>query len=104
MKKVRLIGDHSSYHCGSAAAFSALRAACLKSGALVGSGEDFDILVVNGEGSMHHDSVSCLRKLTEIETALNDGKLVELVNTVWQSNSKRSSEILRACRVTVREA
>ncbi len=101
---IRLIGDHSDYHCGSAAAFQAISQACRHAGRLVGDAEDFDILVVNGEGSMHHDSPSCLKKLAEVESAAKAGKRVFLINTVWQCNSQGSAEILRHCeQVVVRE-
>lgn len=104
MQKIRLLGDHSAYHCGSAAAFQAISAACRKAGSLVEHDEVFDILVVNGEGSMHHDSVTCRKKLLEIELALDAGKAVYLMNTVWQDNSPEAARILDRCeRVTVRE-
>lgn len=104
MVRVRLIGDHSAYHCGSAAAFSALSAACLRTGRVVGEGSPYDVLVVNGEGSMHHDSVTCRKKLCEIQSALESGKQVYVTNTVWQANAPEAADILKQCdRVTVRE-
>lgn len=104
MFRVRIAGDHSAYHCGSAAAFKSIAAACSRAGTLVAADEDYDVLVVNGEGSMHHDSVTCRKKLREIRSALDEGKQVHLINTVWQSNSAESAEILKECAtVSVRE-
>ena len=102
--RIRLVGEHSAYHCGSAAAYQALTAACVVSGRIVGDDEDFDILVVNGEGSMHHDSSSCRKKLLEMKAALDAGKRVHLVNTVWQDNAPEAAEVLSRCEsITARE-
>ncbi len=104
MLSIRLSGDHSAYHCGSAAAFQAISAACARAGRVVGPDDDYDVLVVNGEGSMHHDSVSCRKKLQEIRAALDDGRRVQLINTVWQANSPEAADILNRCeRVVARE-
>lgn len=101
--KIRLIGDHSAYHCGSAAAWQAISAACQRVGDIV-EGDDFDILVVNGEGAMHHDSRTFRKKLAEIDAATASGKKAYLMNTVWQANPTEAAEVLRRCeRITVRE-
>jgi len=102
--RIRLGGDHSAYHCGSAAAFRAIRAAAERAGRVVGEGEDFDLFIMNGEGSMHHDSIGFAKKMTEIKEAIEQGKRVVLANTVWQDNPPEAAEILRRCeRITVRE-
>lgn len=102
--RIRLVGDHSAYHCGSAAAFGSIRAACLKAGRIVPEGDDYDILVVNGEGSMHHDSMTCRKKLSEIRIAKELGKRVQLINTVWHDNSSDLTAVLGTCeRVVTRE-
>lgn len=101
--KIRLTGDHSAYHCGSAAAFEAISAEAARHGQIV-DGEEYDLLVVNGEGSMHHDSEGCRRKMAEIGAALNAGRRVMLVNTVWQDNPKQYAELLTQCdQVVARE-
>lgn len=95
--RIRLIGDHSAYHCGSAAAFETILASCRKAGRVVLEGEEYDILIVNGEGSMHHDSPTCRKKLSEIKAAGDLGKRVQLINTVWQGNAPSSADVLACC-------
>ncbi|GGA75478.1 hypothetical protein GCM10011521_12040 [Arenimonas soli] len=103
--RVRIIGDHSAYHCGSAAAFEAILASCRKFGHITPNEDSYEILVVNGEGSMHHDSTSFRKKMAEIRRAIDTGKKVYLVNTVWQENPSEHADLLRRCeRVTVRES
>ncbi len=104
MFRISLIGDHSSYHCGSEAAFSIIRMEITRHGRIVRKGEDFDLLVVNGEGSMHHDSISFINKMSVIKAALEAGKRVMLVNSVWQDNSQEYADLVGQCeRVVVRE-
>lgn len=104
MTRIRLLGDHSKYHCGSAAAFRAIRAQVERYGKVVGKHDDFELLVVNGEGSMHHDSSGCRKKMAAIEEALRSGKRAMLINSVWQANDQAYADILKRCeRVVVRE-
>jgi len=101
--KIRLIGDHSSYHCGSAAAFSVIRREVLRHGDIV-EGGSFDLLIVNGEGSMHHGSNGFRRKMKSISQAIDKGKEVALINTVWQANPPEVRNYLEVCRqLVVRE-
>lgn len=67
-------------------------------------GDDYDILVINGEGSMHHDSMTCRKKISEIKAAKELGKRVQLINTVWDENSPELAAVLQGCeRVVTRE-
>lgn len=103
--KIRVTGNHSSYHCGSAAAFQAICAEVRRHGRMVDVGnDDYDLLVVNGEGSMHHDSKSCRDKMSQIQSALNTGRRAVLINTVWQDNPRKYAELLDRCdQVVARE-
>ena len=103
--RILLTGDHSDYHCGSAAAFRAIYDEARSHGRIVdGEADDYDLLVVNGEGSMHHDSRSCRSKMKQIRRALVDGRQVALVNSVWQDNPTEYAEVLKqCCSVVVRE-
>lgn len=102
--RILLQGDHSRYHCGSAAAFNAIRSEAARHGKIVKKGQEYDLLVVNGEGTMHHESSGFRKKMAEIESALASDKRVMLVNSVWQDNPQRYADILRRCeRVVVRE-
>lgn len=102
--RIRLSGDHSTYHCGSAAAFSVIVKEVSRYGQLVGETEDYDLLVVNGEGSMHHSSGGFVKKMNQIEGALERNKRVMLINTVWQDNPQQAADVLLGCeKVIVRE-
>ena len=82
---------------------SALRAA-LPSSATLTEDDDFDILVMNGEGSMHHDSGPCRIKMRELSDALKRGRKAFLVNSVWQENSVKLNTVLeRLDRIVLRE-
>jgi len=95
--KVRIEGDHSSYHCGSAAVFRTLIKSVKDAGGILTNSDNYDLLIVNGEGSMHHDSNGMIKKLRIIENAISNNKRVFLVNTVWQQNSQKYADILHGC-------
>lgn len=94
-RRFRIVGDHSDLHAGCAAVANALHRALSDVGSVVAEGDDFDVLIVNGEGSMHHDSPNCMSKMREIEFAQELGKATFLVNTVWQQNGNFHDRILR---------
>ncbi|HET6161768.1 MAG TPA: polysaccharide pyruvyl transferase family protein [Dongiaceae bacterium] len=103
MLRIRLAGDHSSYHCGSAAVVQTIAAELRRHGEIV-TGEEFDLLVVNGEGSMHHGGQAFRDKMQLIETAQRAGRPAFLINTVWQDNPHDFDSALARCRqVVVRE-
>jgi hypothetical protein len=87
MTRAKLVGDHSSYHCGAAAVWQVLSDWAERQGLeRARGGEDFDVIIVNGEGSMHHGRPTFHRKMRDLEAAVAEGKRAYLVNTVWQSN------------------
>lgn len=103
MSRIRLEGDHSVYHCGSAAAFSSLRQSLSREGTLV-EDDSYDVLYVNGEGSMHHGSPVFARKMMLLQQAIDAGRPAHLVNSVWQENDGRFDVALKALTsVCVRE-
>ena len=108
--KVRVLGDHSDYHCGSWAAIESIRQNCLRSGyRLAGRYEPFDILVVNGEGSMHGSRSArrnvFVKKMEVLKRATDAGIPAYLVNTVWQNNVSTYDAVLRKLSgIQVREA
>ncbi len=104
MLRIHATGDHSNYHCGSKAAWNVISAEAARHGRLVTAKDEFDLLVVNGEGSMHHNSRGFRKKMDQIERALEQNRRVMLVNTVWQDNPQRDADVLKRCeRVVVRE-
>jgi hypothetical protein len=68
MMRLRLAGDHSSYHCGSAAVVQTIAT------------------MVNGEGSMHHGGGAFVDKTRLIKAAVAAGRPAHLINSVWQDN------------------
>lgn len=103
MLRIMLGGDHSSYHCGSAAAVQTIAAELRRRGEIVTAG-NFDVLVVNGEGSMHHGGEAFVEKMRLIEAAIAAGRPTFLINSVWQGNPHDFDSALAQCRqVVVRE-
>lgn len=103
--RVRAVGDHSVYHGGCRAVWEVLtNALSANGGRIVGDDSDYDVLVVNGEGNMHHGSAGCRRKIAAIEAALREGRAAYLVNTVWQENPPDFDDLLKRCAsISVRE-
>jgi hypothetical protein len=92
-KRVRFIGDHRRYHCGSASVSEYIRHSLAEHGFTL-SNDDYDIMLVNGEGSMCLGCPPFHAKMQHIKTALNQGKRVHLVNTVWQQNPYHYDDLL----------
>jgi len=102
-KLVKFIGDHSGLHCGCQAVVQVFHEEIAKIGQIT-EGEEYDILIVNGEGSMHHNSGDFRMKAEAIRAGIDQGAKVYLLNTVWQMNDRRLDDILpRLTAVTVRD-
>ncbi len=91
--RLRLIGDHSDYHCGCQAVMNYLTALMKRYGVLV-EDDSYDILVANGEGSMHRNRRNHIQKMEALRAALDAGKRAMLINTVWQENDARFDDVL----------
>lgn len=101
--KIKIIGDHSNYHCGSSAVMSYLKSYVQRK-AIIVNDDSYDLLIVNGEGSMHHDSQAHTKKMEALEAAIKSGRRGMLINSVWESNSGRFDSTLRDLSlITVRE-
>ena len=101
--RIKFLGDHGKYHCGSAAVSDYLKRKIRDQGVLV-NGDDYDVLLVNGEGTMHHDSYGMVKTMQMMEKSLDSGHKVLLVNTVWQANSNDYDHVLkRLHQIVVRE-
>lgn len=94
--RLRVLGDHSQEHCGCQAVMDVLNGYLLRHGEIVEDGEEYDTLVVNGEGSMHHDRRNCMVKMEAIADAQRANRRTFLVNTVWDRNSAALTPILQA--------
>lgn len=101
--RYKLIGDHSRGQCSGVAVADYIRSQ-LKSAGTLTLDDDYDVLVVNGQGSMHHEAQHCRAKLRAIRAGLEAGRRVWLVNSVWHGNRAESAEVLRRVeRIVVRE-
>lgn len=94
--RIRLEGNHSDYHCGSQAVAAFLTSSLSLVGDLVGDSCVYDVLVMNGEGSMHHGSRAFRRKMTVLREAIQEGRRAFLVNSVWQENPSDFDDVLNA--------
>jgi hypothetical protein len=94
-KKILFVGNHSAYHCGGEAVVNYLRKEIGTVGDLVEEGDDYDVLIVNGEGSMHHDGPTFQKKMAALEKSVQSGRKTFLVNSVWQANSNEHDPLLR---------
>lgn len=65
---------------------------------------NFDLIILNGEGSCHDDSKKIISYLEYMNAASDAGIKTMLVNSVWQYNSKSTTELLKKINyVSVRE-
>ena len=92
--KFKILGDHSKYHCGSNAVSKVIRNLIPKNSIWIEGDEEYDALIVNGEGSMHHSSPAFHQKMKAIEKAQQEGKKTFLINTVWEKNPNNYDKIL----------
>ena len=64
LPRLCIVGDHSKFHAGCKAVMQTLwRLASEKGWRIVKEGEDYEALLVNGEGSMHDGSKQFHRKM-----------------------------------------
>jgi len=66
--------------------------------------EDVDVVIINGEGTCHHDAPDALRCFEGARRASEHHKPVVLLNTVWQDNSVLNGALGWLDRVFVRES
>lgn len=105
MNKFKIIGDHSKEHCGCAAVMDSIKNIIKKNHEIHNEQNDnYDCLLVNGEGSLHHGSKNFITKMEAIKQSINKGKKVYLINTVWQNNPSLYNDILKKIKtIIVRE-
>lgn len=103
--RVRILGNHSHLHCGCKAVVDSLEeAAKNRNWEIVKSNRPYDILIVNGEGSMHDTQRTFLKKMSVLQKAVDNKIPAYLLNTVWQNNSNNFDHTLKnLAGITVRE-
>ena len=65
---------------------------------------EYDLLLINGEGTMHHDRPKALALGRAATTAARLGKCVVLANTVWQANDELNKCLRHVDLVFCRES
>ena len=64
----------------------------------------YDRVILNGEGTMHHGSSRALQYLVALRTAQRQGVKTYIINSVWQDMPDKYNNVLQNCDgVTVRE-
>lgn len=64
----------------------------------------FDRVILNGEGTLHHNANAARRLLIALRLAQRAGCDTQLINTVWQEMPNKFDDVLKGCsRVQVRE-
>lgn len=110
-----VLNNHSKYHSGCNAVIDVLHSDLLDNGYTVISSTDRDcdtelfnsaeLVIVNGEGTMHSNRREPLELLEILCVAKESGKKTALINTVWQNMdiSDRAIDVLKNSYISVRE-
>lgn len=105
LPRLCVAGDTSGYHGGCDAVMRTLRRLAVAKGwQVVPEGADYDALLVNGEGNMHHGSKRFHHKMRLLAEAVAASRPAFLVNSVWQDNPPDYDDLLpRLSGLFVRE-
>lgn len=96
MKKILFINDASDYHCGSALTCKILvnlikNYNCsvdrFKTGSYPNDIKEYDLVIINGEGSFHHNNFNAKNIYSFAKRVKDNNKKVCLINTVIQNIS-----------------
>ena len=99
MGKTLLLNDTTHYHHGCAKVietFSYDRSVANNNPVDVNF-SDYSTVILNGEGTMHHNQSKALKFLQALADAFEAGCDIQLVNTVWQDMTNDYDEILSEC-------
>ena len=87
MTRTTLINDCSHYHVGSRVVADQIRNQIAKWG-MIETGPDLaELVIVNGEGSLHHDSPHS-RRIERAIAATPEAARVVLINATWQAQTR----------------
>lgn len=105
--KVAVYNDTSNYHKGCVEVMNVLYKDLYQMGVeMTENFGDADVIVINGEGSMHHSQGRCKTMIEVLERGVNHGKKVFLINTVFQENDfiqPKHVEAMKKAFISVRE-
>lgn len=108
---VLLLNDTSSYHCGCKEVVKYLLDKYKGTDTIITGGRidninwrSYDLVILNGEGTLHHNRPNAFKFLTALRSAQSAGCRTIIVNTVWQEMSHDFDDVLQRCEtITVRE-
>jgi hypothetical protein len=78
-------GDHRRSHCGSRAVSQYIKHIIINSGHTITCTKNAEVVLINGEGTIHDDKPAAIAKLQFGVNLKKTGRKVFLINTVWQN-------------------
>lgn len=107
MAKVLLLNNTENYHSGCRAVIDFYRRQFRNHDLILSSPvtnfDEFDVVIVNGEGTMHHNAESAAQLLDQLVSAKKAGCRTMLTNTVWQDNDTLLDRLVSIDYISVRE-
>lgn len=107
MAKVLLLNNTENYHSGCKAVIDFYRKQFCQHELSFHNSQtefkDFDVVIVNGEGTMHHNAKAADHLLDQLIEAKHYGCRTLLVNTVWQHNPDFIDKLSHVDYISVRD-
>ena len=109
MTKILLLNDTSKYHNGCVKVVEQIKDMIPVHRSLKRCPDEeilkYDYVVLNGEGTMHHDAREAINFMKNLEFAQSKGIRTAIINSVWQDvNAKWIANVLHNCEyISVRE-
>ena len=106
MGKTLLLNDTTHYHHGCAKVMETYSFDCsiATNRAVDVDFSEYSTVILNGEGTMHHNQSKAIKFLQALKDAYHSGCNIQLVNTVWQDMTNDYDEVLAKCsKIEVRD-
>tara|TARA_B100000497_G_C7665595_1_gene401271 strand:- start:545 stop:1303 length:759 start_codon:yes stop_codon:yes gene_type:complete len=99
MSKTLLLNDSTHYHHGCAKVIETFTFdhSIATNGSINVNFSDYSTVILNGEGTMHHNRNTALKFLQALKDAYLAKCDVQLVNTVWQDMTNDYDDVLAKC-------
>ena len=99
MDKTLLLNDTTHYHHGCAKVMEtySFDSSIATNRAVDINFSEYSTVILNGEGTMHHNQSNALKFLQALKDAFEVGCDIMLVNTVWQAMTNDYDDILAKC-------
>ena len=106
MGKTLLLNDNTHYHHGCAKVMEtySFDDSIATNIAVDVDFSDYSTVILNGEGTMHHNQSRAIKFLQALKDAYHLGCDIQLVNTVWQDMTNDYDDVLAKCsQIEVRD-